>query len=419
MIKLDPSQQWTVDRIRELGPGDTFRLDAAAGSGKTSTMTQEFPEAVFVAPTHKACRVLRSKLPEGAVVVTLASLVSKPLKDVWICTWSCPRNGTSDASHHAQCKHPQGHWEPVFGEQSSAKSTGHMIILDETSMVLDSQFTKLRAMYASEVIVGMGDDFQIPPVITRGSPDVPWHRTHPADSTLSTLHRNTDEVLLLAHEIRNRRSVPDLKDPLWAPFLQPAPRHVLHEDFMAVTPVHGARQVVNSAYRGMQGRGAKLEIGDVLMFRGVRVVLSGVETMKCDLVTVKDIHPARSTHPLPSQCPAKCATRQKVIHATVELSCGTAADICIIEENLTAPRNETVKNKFTESSLWSYAYCVTVNSSQGSQFANVLYVDPYPFVWGARGVDRAKAVYTAITRSSGKLFVDVAASIESKGLWTS
>lgn len=127
----------------------SFLLSGSAGTGKT-TLMKYFVEKVQLriiglAPTHKAKGVLRTRLPPHVPVMTLAKFLYKLPKHTYIGTKSF--DAGSDICEHEF----------------------DMIILDEVSMVSDSDFKLLKGavMKVRGKILAIGDECQIPAVSQR------------------------------------------------------------------------------------------------------------------------------------------------------------------------------------------------------------------------------------------------------------
>lgn len=128
-----------------------------AGTGKTTDLEKvvEYCEAndlayLVVAYTHKACGIIRSKLPEGAAVSTLHSFLKK-------------RPGINE--HATKKEHIQ------INSQVGDPDSVHYLFIDEFSMVGDKDFADIGAaqdpMYEGKPymkVIYIGDPNQLPPV---------------------------------------------------------------------------------------------------------------------------------------------------------------------------------------------------------------------------------------------------------------
>lgn len=132
-------------------------ITGRAGTGKTTDCgmiveycLQHNIEHVICAFTHKACRVLKSKLPAGANIVTLHKYLNKR-----------PTLNTQ-ATRRAQLHSNQ---------QMSQPDQVKLIIIDEYSMVGERDYADIRALQdedydgnAEVKVLWLGDPYQLPPV---------------------------------------------------------------------------------------------------------------------------------------------------------------------------------------------------------------------------------------------------------------
>ena len=91
--------------------------------------------------------------------------------------------------------------EPIFENKEDIENPD-IVILDEAGMIMrqDIEELKLRA----RVILGVGDSFQLPPVVTRGDEYYEdWYYNRKHDWELTTVHRNTGDVLNFVNRIRD------------------------------------------------------------------------------------------------------------------------------------------------------------------------------------------------------------------------
>jgi hypothetical protein len=133
-------------------------ITGAAGTGKTTELadlvrycTDNGINALVVAYTHKACGILRSKLPSDANISTLHSFLKK-------------RPGINDlATNVAQID---------VNRQTSKPKRVELLFIDEFSMVGESDLMSIRELQdpdydgAPEMkVVWIGDENQLPPVM--------------------------------------------------------------------------------------------------------------------------------------------------------------------------------------------------------------------------------------------------------------
>lgn len=132
-------------------------ITGRAGTGKTTDCgaiveycIQHDIAHVICAYTHKACRVLRTKLPAGANVVTLHSYLNKRP--------TLNQSATSKKQLHSN-------------KQMAMPDQVKLIIIDEYSMVGERDYADIRALQdedydgnAEVKVLWLGDPYQLPPV---------------------------------------------------------------------------------------------------------------------------------------------------------------------------------------------------------------------------------------------------------------
>lgn len=143
---LDDGQAWDM------------YIRGAAGTGKTTSLAEGVQHCmdnhipyIVCAYTHKACGILRSKLPENATVATLHSFLGKrPVINV-----------------HATKK------EHVSQNMKSSETNREpkVLFLDEYSMIGEKDYMDIREAQDSDYdaipelkVVWIGDEYQLPPV---------------------------------------------------------------------------------------------------------------------------------------------------------------------------------------------------------------------------------------------------------------
>jgi len=172
---LAEEQQGRIDDIFAILENpyyDTFAFHGAAGTGKTFTcghlawrMLEKFgPHSVlFISPTHAAARILRSKVPKGVKVLTVANFVRTEADRVFDKTqFSLPHPDDYGKIAHNLHTH-------TLGGKDGAPLNLRLVISDESSMITQDsansiyQICKLlKAKYGL-----VGDPYQLPPVMTK------------------------------------------------------------------------------------------------------------------------------------------------------------------------------------------------------------------------------------------------------------
>lgn len=139
--------------LEAVADGENPSLIGAAGTGKTTLLDQlirrlqgQGLRVMAAAPTHKACSVLRGKIPPGVEVATVASLLG--LKPV----------------HRGRRIEFVADWDHARKRQR-LQGVGALVV-DEASMVSQATAAMLTALAAetSTTVVFVGDAAQLPPV---------------------------------------------------------------------------------------------------------------------------------------------------------------------------------------------------------------------------------------------------------------
>jgi len=151
---------------------DNFALHGAAGTGKTFTcghlawqILEKFGShsILFISPTHAAARILRSKLPKGPKVLTVASFVRSQAFRVFDKTkFSLPNvDEYKKIVHNLHTYYLDG--------KDGAPLNLRLVVSDESSMInqdsADCIHKICRYMNAKYLLVG--DPYQLPPVMTK------------------------------------------------------------------------------------------------------------------------------------------------------------------------------------------------------------------------------------------------------------
>lgn len=188
----------TLDKFIEFLDADeesTFFLTGIAGTGKTTSLAELLQycldngvNALATAYTHKACSVLRTKLPEQAAVSTLHSFLTKrpTINDKAVSITKLEGN-----------------------TQMSKPADLDVLFIDEFSMVGEKDFVSINELLFDEdgeqlmKVVYIGDPNQLPPVKDAQAivPEGPFwvkltHVYRQADSNplLDTLHTLNDYI---------------------------------------------------------------------------------------------------------------------------------------------------------------------------------------------------------------------------------
>jgi hypothetical protein len=119
-----------------------FGIFGAGGTGKTFTVSriQGSHNFVYLAPTNKAVNVLRESLPFGCTVKTIDSFFKLKISKDW------------ENNSVYEYKMPD------------VNSLPKVIVIDEISMVSESQLNLIDVIAENRLVVCLGDNMQLPPI---------------------------------------------------------------------------------------------------------------------------------------------------------------------------------------------------------------------------------------------------------------
>lgn len=407
-----------------------YSLGGEAGTGKTTVM--RWLEAAlacrvsFAVPTHKAARVLRSKLDVGARerVNTFHSLVyypnsrtictrsRRPVRDLGLTVCQC---GTSD-----DCTCPR-RFEPCgackdqcvvdeqlrWDDRPYLRSHLDLLVIDESSMVSEEDLVRIRAFGVPVLLVG--DHGQLPPVLARMNR---W--TANPDVSLTENHRQANDTsgivdVALAFRAGRKPSLGVYGDgrTMLVPrsgngvdaLLDPARyRERGTEPPAIICPWNKLRANVNKRFHGL---GPVIRPGDrvVALSRcAVPLVrnLVGPDTAwgGVDLGDTVTVH-----NGMQGTVMAVVAERAKTADLVVNVEeTGTVlvANVALAQFGHDKPL--ALNERPIGARLWDYAYAITAHKAQGSEWENVLVLEESP-------QDYARWCYTATTRAKSRLIV--------------
>ncbi|GAA0720106.1 AAA family ATPase [Dactylosporangium roseum] len=219
MTPLSPDQHAAVDRAVHWYTARRrlyFRLEGAAGTGKTSTVRQIADKlapgsTTYIAPTGKAAAVLRSK--GCADAGTIHSAIYAPagertqqIRALQAALDATPLWQTTEREKLEQAI-AKVRAQPIWTLREPGKAFGgrkpNLLVLDEASMVDDRIFTDLLSFGIP--VLALGDPHQLPPVAGHAH----WQAGDP-DALLTTIHRfgDTAPLIDLATALRNNRPAP-------------------------------------------------------------------------------------------------------------------------------------------------------------------------------------------------------------------
>ena len=397
---------------------EIFLLYGSAGSGKTR-LTQELPrllkglEMVATAPTHKACHVLRTVLPDTEVMTIHKFLGLKPKKAGGKS--SLVRNRNYDPSE----------WVNV-----------QVVVLDEASMV-NSQLMEyvhqdIQSWGRQYILVG--DAYQLPPVgeiksacfllnlpdrckaelkeIVRQASDNPIIAvaTQIRDALIASkeppLKGNVSTAGVGVHLLKNDQSGKVLESYVLSEGFKERPDSLRLLAYRNETVVK-----LNQTVRNMLGEDTSLpfSVGDVVTAKEAWTVQDEVLIMTGDEFTIARVDP--SDHPTYSQLKGYLVLLEEMPEVPVFVL-DYAKSIGAYKATMDTLRQGAIKSGDWRPyyALDEYyadlrpCYAMTVHQSQGSTYDNVM-VDFYDIYVNKKLSEADKCFYVAVTRARENVYI--------------
>lgn len=349
-----------------------FRLGGYAGTGKT-TIAQMIADLCtggsantrtqYIAPTGKAASRLRQKGCDNAQ--TMHQFMYRPV-------------GEDEEG------------EIMFASKASLDYRPSLIIMDESSMVGDRDLTRL--MDYEIPLLCLGDIGQLPPVKDRQV----FHARN-LDVLLEQIERNAGNIVRASMFVRQGNRLPfreyeDVRVRPGKPTDDQIMEHIAEEGQM-LSAYHSTRHGLNTRARNIMGHSGKMmpQIGEKLVCRfnqhghgimnGEQGILLGFEEIPEHAMEDDDL-------PGMQYIRYKSLTYGKEYRAKFNPMCfNTGSDFV-------DARAEAMKKP----GAWDFGYCLTIHSSQGSEWEKVLMMDEL-----MRGVPYEQLAYTGITRAISRL----------------
>ena len=401
-MDFDASQRTAVDAaVAGLDEG-THKLNGPAGTGKTTVIREVLDRVkaapVVLAPTNKACHVLRGK---GVPAVTIHSAIyaarSTQIREEMRALTEAIR-GESDAREVDEMRarlealrvelasQPSGE-RLSFAWQALNSVNGQAVIVDEASMVGRKVFDDLRRS-TDRGIVLVGDDAQLAPV----RDEAVFHDMEAAAS-LTTVHRHAGDqpILDIATAVRERNMltartiaqnagcVVSLHD---APIRHNAAEHV------EICWRNKTRHDRNRLHRQAHGRTRWLEKGDWLISLETRDPEFNGSIVQV-LPSERGVWGWKKVRGQPS-------LRAPVVHLLVDSKDVIRRPVPV--ECLAGPTTLAQGG-------WDFAYAITAHKAQGSEWDSVTVYDDWSWADhdAAYQEQRRRWLYTAITRARREL----------------
>ncbi|MCR6673293.1 ATP-dependent RecD-like DNA helicase [Devosia ginsengisoli] len=338
-----------------------FYLAGFAGTGKTTiakALAQDAGDVAYAAFTGKAALVLRGK--GCADASTIHSLIYKPVEG-------------SDGITRFKL------------DPDSRAGTVDLIVIDEVSMV-GGELGRDLMTFGTRILV-LGDPAQLPPVgdgagfFTSGEPDF----------MLTEIHRQAADnpIIRLATEIRMGGSLElgAYGTSLIIDRRELGQKMVLGAD-QVLCGMNKTRRATNEKIRKLLGRAGRFHIGErivALKNNKDKGLLNG------SIWSVEDIE-------------LSDLDESDLVVKPLDAGMGSnAVQVHTHHAWLDGRERELPFSKARDYDPFDYAYCLSVHKAQGSQWDHVLIIDEsYVFK-----EDRAKHLYTAITRAAERVTVAI------------
>lgn len=376
-MSWSPQQDAALRRVREWladkqGP-QIFRLFGYAGSGKTTlakeVAAQVSGKVLFACFTGKAALVLRQKGCDDAS--TIHSLIYKPTRD------------------------------EITGEmhfnlnRDSALASASLLIIDEVSMVGEELARDLLS-YGTRVLV-LGDPAQLPPVKGEGF----FINVQP-DVMLTEIHRQAAEnpIIRMSMDVREgRRIQPGQYGTSLvvqrASLTKEELRDMVLSADQLLCGMNKTRQTFNERVRELKGIAARNLAGDMDWRPRTGDRLVCLRNNKDKSLLNGGLWSAARVEIVGDKAGLRVESLDEPERDPV--------DVVVPSAFFTGHEKELdwrVRKEFEE---FTYGYALTVHKSQGSQWDNVLVFDESAVF----REDRAKHLYTAITRAAERVTVIV------------
>lgn len=364
-MSWSPQQEEAIRAVRrwlnDPGSQQVFYLAGYAGTGKTTiakALAADAGVVKFAAFTGKAALVLTGK---GCPASTIHSLIYMP-KD------------------EGDDREPGFIWNP-----ESEAASADLIVIDEVSMV-GADLGKDLLRYRRPILV-LGDPAQLPPV----GDGVGFFTSREPDFMLTEIHRQAADnpIIHLATTVRQggRLELGAYGTSLVIDRRKLGQKMALGAD-QVLCGLNRTRRGTNEKIRKLMGRGGRFVVGErvvALKNDKDKGLLNG-SIWSVDEIDYSD---ATETEMVVRPLDAGMGTTLREVkthHAWLD---GTDKELPL-----------AIKRDYQP---FDYAYCLSVHKAQGSQWDDVLILDEsYVFK-----EDRAKHLYTAITRAAERVTVAI------------
>jgi len=388
VIIANEGQKNALKKIHEFinSSNRLLTISGLAGTGKTTLLSligNEFENAIICAPTNKAVDVLRNKGFKKAT--TLDKVLNKTIVESFM------REPTlAEIEYWEKQSMPILKLVPdVHYKKIDADGEYQLVVVDEASMSSQDDIKRLKKEFPKVVCVG--DGFQLPPVDTDpDAPRQPWFQNWQHDIVLTEIIRTetTSEIPLLAGMMAKKdlnwrnmswskevtllnRTNPDLQTKILECDQMLANQNITCDTYNQI--IRGTKNLIypSDPYRPVAG--------DRL--------LSWITSKDNGIVKSGTYEVISSTANLGGGYHVKIQTNKK------------QKMVMVAAANLKEQKSNFYTAKFLP---FSFAHCITVHKSQGSEWDNVIL---FAGDKSMRHEDYWNWIYTGVTRAKKHLTI--------------
>lgn len=394
-MELTEKQELVLEKLQNFDFSRPFFLGGYAGTGKTTilkALESRIPGKVtFLAPTGKACQVLKTKLSRAAKVRTIHSFLYLPV-EVGESTVKRWKEEADNGSQYARSKlraYESGF--TVDFVDNAVQDVPDIVVVDESSMIGQREYERLREVCKKLVFVG--DPFQLPPItsasIIPGSADE-------FDAFLDEVHRAALEspITRLSMDIRSGQFKGwDYWSKNGIEYSRKTTLGTLKSVDQVITGTNRERWRLNRLMRLPEKNyfptvGEKVIVKDNIYGKERKLRL-----VNGDIGIISSINESWGSLEIEGIPGHSLAER---LRFTDELFAATYGE---------TPRVPYARKGPSRNYGVDYAYAITCHASQGSEWQRVLVYDDH--MRASDKTMRLRWLYTAVTRAKEKLiFVD-------------
>lgn len=411
-----------------------YKVNGSAGHGKTTKLVKDIQSLynpnsntqsfIVITPTNKAAAVLNTRLqaiglPNLAATIhstiytwrktdQIKSIKKVPVFNPFIMKFEKDENGKT--LHKDEIEYV---WEKAINPDINGKT----IFVDESSMVGSEVWKALLSLSSDTTIIAYGDEKQLPPIekyIDLEDSLKPyyrfWHNFQEIESltTLTVNYRQHGDLKEFVETIESSVFDPRAKYSIPTPLIKgnnyalPITSFedneiamLIYDADMIITPYNKVRSIVNHICRKKLGQIQNVKVTDFPLV-GDRIIFTSSikEELGRGKNRYKKVLIAKNTIANVDRV-VDYSLEDNIVVLDVTDELGFEYKGLMLSLNVINQKGNVLKLP-----TFNYAYAVTVHSSQGAQWPNVLYLDSF---WP--GEEASKLRYVAVTRASKEIRV--------------